>query len=364
MEFTSTQQTVSWFRDRYLEGTLVIKPPYQRKPVWGARQKCHLVESVLKGYPVPELFVQKVTNEEGVTTFAVVDGQQRVRALMQFVGSDPTEDQVEYDRFALDKLAPESDWHGSSFADLKPIEKVAFFSYELAVRFLNTTDESEMKDVFRRLNRYTVSLTPQELRHATYEGPFARLVESLAEEFTDRLAENRIVTAAAIRRMGDVELIAELLAASMYGPQAGSPKSIDEIYENFEDYEEDFPGQRSAVATFRSTFAEALATIPDLRISRWSNKSDFYSLFTVLAHFARENRLPFADSMRERVRDALVAFDKDIDKLVADDKAPVASRVTRYVRNVQRGANDKARRAERNSALLEIMRPIVEDEDI
>src|SRR5229473_97399 len=85
--FNSTEHPVSWFRDNYKSGTLRIKPPYQRKPVWSPKQKCRLIESILLGMPIPEIYIQHtVTGDEDDTSFAVVDGQQRIRTLVQFIG--------------------------------------------------------------------------------------------------------------------------------------------------------------------------------------------------------------------------------------------------------------------------------------
>lgn len=359
MNFTATQQSVGWFRDRYAEGSLTIKPPYQRKPVWGLRQKCHLVESVLTDYPIPELFVQKATDEDGNTTYAVVDGQQRLRALLQYVGSDPTPDQAEFDRFSLDKLDGSSPWYQTSFAELGSADKKKFYGYELAVRYLNTDDEDELKNIFRRLNRYTVPLTAQELRNATFEGPFARVVEKLADTHTDFLAENRIVTAAGIRRMGDVELIAELLVGVMHGPQGGSAKSIDEFYTDFEDYDSEFPGQRKALASFEATLLLMQSVVDDFRTSRWGNKTDFYSLFVALAHFVKARRIPKSAASVNRLTKALAEFEAEIERRLEDDTKKARNEVVKYVRNVQKGANDKARRAERHAALLNIIEPLM-----
>jgi hypothetical protein len=353
MKFKSTEETIGWFKDRFAEGTLIIKPPYQRKPVWLLRQKCHLVESVLKDLPIPELFVQRSTDEEGKTTYAVVDGQQRVRALLQFVGVDTTEDQLEFDKFPLDKLEADSDWFGLSFAELEAEGKRDFYGYALAVRYLDTDDEEEMKDMFRRLNRYTAPLKPQELRNATYEGPFARLATKLADEHTDYFAENRIVTAASIRRMGDVELIAELLIGIMHGPQAGSPTSIDSYYQQYEDFDDDFPGQRRTTRLFGTTLDTINQILPDLRDLRWGNKTDFYSLFVALAALLPTKKLP--RSKEKSLRAALTKLAGEIDRRLADDDAKVTKGAASYVRNVQRGANDKARRAERHAVLLAAM---------
>jgi hypothetical protein len=353
MNFKSTEETIGWFRDRFVEGSLMIKPPYQRNPVWLLRQKCHLVESVLKGLPIPELFVQRSTDEEGNTTYSVVDGQQRIRALLQFVGADTTEDQLEFDKFVLDKLEVTSHWYGKAFEDLAAAEKRSFYGYALAVRYLDTDDEVELRDMFRRLNRYTVPLKPQELRNATYEGPFAHLATRLAEDHTDYLAENRIVTAAAIRRMGDVELIAELLIGLMHGPQGGSAASIDSYYQAYEDFDDEFPGQRRVSRLFGLTLESIERVLPDLREWRWSNKTDFYSLFLAYGSLLAAKTAVAANE--QAVRSALLKLADEIDRRLADDEAKVSKAAAQYVRNVQRGANDKARRAERHAALLSVM---------
>ena len=54
-------------------------------------------------------------------------------------------------------------------------QRKAFFSYEFTARYLYTESDEATKDVFRRLNKYLTPLKPQELRNATYSGPFARL---------------------------------------------------------------------------------------------------------------------------------------------------------------------------------------------
>ena len=36
MEFRSSEHPLAWFKKQYQDGTLILKPPYQRKPVWAA----------------------------------------------------------------------------------------------------------------------------------------------------------------------------------------------------------------------------------------------------------------------------------------------------------------------------------------
>jgi hypothetical protein len=57
------------------------------------------------------------------------------------------------------------------------------------------------------------------------------------------------------------------------------------------------------------------------------------------------------------IREAVDEFAADIDRRLRDDKADVAVTVIDYVRAVQKGVNDKKRRADRNAALTRIMEP-------
>jgi hypothetical protein len=344
MDFNSSEETISWFRDRYREGTLRIKPPYQRKPVWAARQKCSLVESILLGLPVPEIYVQRSTTPQGETTYAIVDGQQRIRTVLQFVGSESDPDQMEHNKFVLDRLPAASPLLNKSFEDLMDEEKSAFYGYKFAVRYLNTGSESDLRDMFERLNRFLTPLKPQELRNARFTGPFVELTLKLADR--EYWAENRIVTAATIRRMGDVEFVSELVIGTIHGPQGGSPADIDAYYSQYEDYDGEFPGQKDAELLFEETFRAVQTLLPSIKETRWSNKTDFYTLFVALASLLRNRKL--RASKVAAARKALVKLGDEVYARLADEHARVSGDAVAYARAVEKGANDKARRAQRH----------------
>src|SRR5438876_10698443 len=102
MDFYSNTQPISWFNDRNTEGSLILKPPFQRKPIWAARQKCYLIESILLNLPIAEVYMQTITSAEGKTTYALVDGQQRIRTVLQFIVCERDPDQLDAIKFVLD----------------------------------------------------------------------------------------------------------------------------------------------------------------------------------------------------------------------------------------------------------------------
>ena len=353
MQFDSTVHPISWFRDRYREGALTIKPPYQRKPVWAARQKCYLIESVLLRLPIPEIYVQQTTSPEGETKYAIVDGQQRIRTVLQFVGSETDPGEQEHNKFVLDMLPADSDWRNRDFASLSDDEKKAFYGYKFAVRYLNTESDEEVRDMFERLNRFLTPLKPQELRNSRFTGPFVQLTLALADD--EFWAENRIVRAGQIRRMGDVEFVSELLIGVLHGPQDGSAKIVDDYYLQYEDFEDEFPDQKRAEKSFGSALDLTKKILPDLKETRWSNKTDFYTLFVCLSSQLRTQELP--DGNIAKARTALNKFEAEIDTRLADERARVGRKAVDYVRNVEKGANGKLRRANRQIALGSILSP-------
>ncbi|MDA2925673.1 DUF262 domain-containing protein [Acidobacteria bacterium AH-259-G07] len=351
MEFESSTQIIGWLRDRYIEGTLEIRPPYQRKPVWAARQKCYLIESVLMGLPVPEIYIQQSVSAGGRTTYAIVDGQQRVRTILQFIGAETDPEEQEYNKFSLDKLPAQSEWRNLTFSDLSEEKQIKFIGYRFTVRFLDTDSEPEVRSMFTRLNKYLTPLNAQELRNATYTGPLIRLVTKLADD--EYWAENKIVTAASIRRMGDVEFASNLLIGVLHGPQGGSPKIVDSYYEQYEDYEDEFPGQPAATKLFNETLDIVKTLFADIRNTRWGNKTDFYTLFVGLASLLRTSDLT-GRKVRE-VRGVLQDFANQVDLRLSNERAKVSRSAIDYVRAVEKGANDKRRRADRHNVLVELI---------
>ena len=353
MDFVSTVQTITWFRDRYREGALAIKPPFQRKPVWADRQKCYLIESILMGLPVPEIYIQQTINSEGNAIYAVVDGQQRIRTVLQFIGSETDPNEAEHNKFQLDKLEITSRYRDISFADLLEPKKKEFYGYNIAVRFLNTDRDEDVRDMFKRLNKFLTPLNPQELRNATYTGPFVGLVETLADD--DYWTENRIFTPAFIRRMRDLEFVSELVIGVLHGPQGGRAADIDEYYIQYEDYETEFPEQKRAKRTYDRTLEIIKELFPSIKDFRWGNRTDFYTLFIAIASLLREGKKP--PKKLDRMKNELIKFGSNVNKRLGDENFKATKDAIDYVRAVEKGANDKLRRAARHEVMTQLVEP-------
>lgn len=358
MKHQSRPQIIAWFQDHYKAGRLELRPPFQRKPVWTTKQRSFLVESILMDIPIPEVYVQVNLAEDGTETFGVVDGQQRLRTILQFIGIEHEKDQADVNNnfFALESLPVGSIHKDKTFADVTGEERKRFFQYEICVRFLYTEDVKEVEDVFKRLNKFTLPLKAQELRNATFHGPFAKLSESLADD--EFWAVNRIVSPAAIRRMADIEMMSELLIGLLHGPQGGSAKIIDQYYEQYEPYEDEFPEQNRIKRQFARTLDTIRRLFPALPdVPRWANRADFYSLFVALGNLLQSQALP--RKSEKALANKLIEFAEEVSLRLEKPAANTSEVSKRYARAVEKGVNDKARRTDRHEALIELISPFL-----
>ena len=345
MRHTTTTHPISWFTERDREGNLALQPPFQRRRVWTDRQKSNLIESILLELPVPEIYMQVKTEPDGTSQYIIVDGQQRISAILEFAGTKNREP------FELRYLDTTSIWGGYTFNSLNDSQKTRFYGHSIAVRYLQDAQDNEIEDLFRRLNKYLTPLNAQELRNATYRGPFLKLSESIAEDAF--WSENRLATPDAIRRMRDIEFISDLLIGVLDGPQSGNSKTLDKYYGVYEDYEREFPGQRECRKRFSKTLEVIQDTFSDLKATRWSNKTDFYSLFIAIAHLLRGQVLPY-DRIDPLSQD-LSKFACEIRKYQEDESVFVSKLVTDYVGAMRRGSSDQHRRGVRHQALLQLI---------
>src|SRR5258706_6681314 len=73
---------VEWDEAKQLE----LNPRFQRRPVWTDKAKSFLMDTILRGRPIPKIFIrQKINVWTKTSTRDVVDGQQRLRTILSYV---------------------------------------------------------------------------------------------------------------------------------------------------------------------------------------------------------------------------------------------------------------------------------------
>jgi Protein of unknown function DUF262 len=161
-------------------GAIDIAPVYQRQFRWDEVRCSQLVESFLLGIPVPSLFM--ATNEDG--TWELVDGVQRLSALVKFAGSDELRKRLGINNhLKLQGLEKLTQYNGFTFSDLpKTIQLQLELRPVKVVTLSDKSDEVVRFDLFERLNKGGVALTDQEIRDCVYRGDFSQKLEELARD--------------------------------------------------------------------------------------------------------------------------------------------------------------------------------------
>ncbi|MAT94187.1 MAG: hypothetical protein CME59_16520 [Halioglobus sp.] len=274
VHWNSSPHPISDIRDWSEAGRLELRPDFQRREVWSATAKVMLMDTIIRDVPMPKIFLAN-TIRQGKTYRVVIDGQQRITAILDFLR----------DRFTLD--SPYSgEEKGKKFSELDQDLQDRFLSYRIDFNEAINPTEDEVREVYSRVNKYTVPLTKQELRRADFPGDFLQISEELSvEEYFDQVG---IFSAANRRRYADVEYVSELLAAMIGGIQ-DKKDTLDDFYVDYSAWEKSH--KEKIVSRFYSIFSE-MGTIFDESLvvsrTRFKQKADFYTLFLVIDDFVKE----------------------------------------------------------------------------
>lgn len=308
-ERNSTKLTVSEFYDNYTLKKYNFEASYQRKSnVWAEDKKSFLIDSILKNYPVPAIFMRPIVDDNGKTKYDIVDGKQRLQAIISFIEGDITlttyfaEDRFldEESRSLAENIA------GKKFENIKKEKESAdyvkqFWTYALQIEYLYEDDLDLVSSVFDRLNRNGEPLNPQELRNAKYSTtPLLRLIKKLSDISFLKDKSERLK----IERMEDEEFVSELLFLVLNKRTLDStPTTLDEQYEKYKEEVELLDnGERE--------FDKIIEFMESLQLDYENNKrlcwtTHLYTLFSLCWYCVNNN------IRVERVKDYVENFYKE-----------------------------------------------------
>lgn len=191
-----------------IDSGIIEIPLFQRNYVWDIKKASKLVESLILGLPVPELFFY--TEGDDNNSYKIIDGQQRFLSIYFFVkGRFPKSNAARFmireginDGTELENLLPDnsifkdfvlnlgddtqkqSRYHGLKFATLDKDTQIKFrlrrFLRTVVVRQNKPDDNSSsMFEIFNRLNTGGAPLNAQEIRASLYYCDFYRMLVRL-----------------------------------------------------------------------------------------------------------------------------------------------------------------------------------------
>jgi Protein of unknown function DUF262/HNH endonuclease len=225
---TTKQMSMSFIKYQMDQGKLNLTPDYQREAVWTTPQKQLLIDSLLNGIDIPKLYFHQ--RKQIPPEFDVVDGQQRIRAVTEFLEGG----------FKMAKDADPVDGHpcaGLYFSELAT-DLQGFLveaNFDVVVMNWNYTDE-DVREMFARLQNGT-SLNAAEKRHAI-RGGMNTVVQALAKHPVFGCAGYTN------KRFAYEDTAAKILHILLVGNNDFTdikPSSIARSYERFSDLDESSP---------------------------------------------------------------------------------------------------------------------------
>jgi hypothetical protein len=336
----SINDFVEWDKAKQLE----LNPRFQRRPVWTDKAKSFLIDTILRGKPIPKVFIRQKINVSTKTSMReVVDGQQRLRTILSFIK----------DGFVVSKRQ-NKEHGGRLFSQLPEEVQGQMLAYEVSVDLLINLPDPEVLDIFSRLNSYAVVLNEQEKINADHFGPFKTLADKIGHKYFEYWIKQGILSAKQIMRMLEVNMVADLLIALLEGVK--NKKQIKKFYDS---YENTFDHDVDALEKKFDRVVEAIALIyPEgLAETEFRRPHLYYSLFTAVAH--REfglPGLPVENETKGRSPEAMRAGLERVEELfAASDATGLTKDEQQFLQDSRRATTDETVRVRRTKYLLALM---------
>lgn len=304
----------------FVESGAVRIPGFQRNFVWDRARSSKLIESLILGLPVPQLFLY----EQSRNRFLVIDGQQRLMSIYYFIkkrfpvkekrselrtifdenGTIPDDvlhDDTYFETFSLrlpEKLPTHKNrFKGLNYAtlgdyktqfDLRPIRNV------VVKQNAPSDDDTSMYEVFNRLNTGGVNLDPQEIRTSMYHSDFYDMLYRLNGQ---PLWRRLLRSADADLHMKDIEILlrgfAMLIDGDKYTPSM--VRFLNQFSRKCKGHDD---GQNEFLKRLFISFLQACKHLPEDAFLNKRNKRFNIALYEAV--FMATNRDAF--SARREVR--------------------------------------------------------------
>ena len=205
-----TDWTTATVLDQLVRGNIQLNPRFQRRDAWNIKRKSRFIESIILGFPIPQIVLASNEKERG--KFIVLDGKQRLLTILQFYGKSETPN----NKFTLKDLEFRPELNGCTHEDLEESLLFPQMLDSLDNQTIRTTlirnwhTDNFLYKIFLRLNVESTPLSPQELRQALHPGEFVNFLDdqSIKSEALRKILKSKNPDF----RMRDVELLLRYIA--------------------------------------------------------------------------------------------------------------------------------------------------------
>ncbi|MCF0075598.1 DUF262 domain-containing protein [Dyadobacter sp. CY261] len=258
MEYNIVEYTIKTLYDLVKNEKIDLNPSYQRNFIWSPINQRELIDTILRGYPLPALFLYQKDDKR----YEMVDGQQRTKTIFRFITGAIT---------ASKKFGN---------ASFKGINQESFLNYKIPViEIKNLSADDSLKEFYVLINKKGVHVNTAESNKSEYHDTnFLKLANEVLTY--QNLIDLNLFTETATKRMNDRAFIEELLGYLIIGVSKDKRRVVADLFES------DISEQEYEVAC--SLFKAVIDKIQKcneyypIAKTRYKQKNDFYTLFCFL----------------------------------------------------------------------------------
>lgn len=311
-----TNPTIADIYEKIDNNRLKLAPDFQRKFVWTHEHQEEFLDTILHGFPFPEIYVcQGETDVKKLrTSQVVIDGQQRLTTIKNYIENTFKKPL---------KIVP-------NFENLSEPEREDFLSYQVVVRDIGKVNDDLVREIFRRINLTKFKLEDIEIHNAIYDGKFIQIAKQLSEEI--EISDFAVFHESELTRMADVHFFLSVMATIQ---RDGYFARDSEIEKCIAEFNEDFPNSH----IIKSKILKSISLIQAFELaldSIWFRKSCFFTLVMELC---------WAEATPDNIVEKLNLFDEK----VLNSKHDPESDHGLFYRYMYSGTNDRIARVTRSN---------------
>lgn len=144
--------TVETILDQFDREKIQINPSSRRRHAWDLVVKSRFIESILLGFPIPQILLAADLKERG--KHIAVDGNQRLLSILEFYGKSETEN----NGFVLTGLEFRTDLNGCTYESIESNSSLNSVVEDLKAQTIriiilrNWQSQSLLDNIYSRLN--------------------------------------------------------------------------------------------------------------------------------------------------------------------------------------------------------------------
>ena len=208
----SRDWTVATILSQIEQGNIDLNPGFQRRNAWNDNKRSKLIESIMIGYPIPEIVLAENKNKRN--SYIVIDGKQRLLTIASF--KKPEVYQY-WTKKSPKTTGLTSSYNQKTYKDIDSNPDMLRIFENSALRctvISNYPSDESLYDIFYRLNSGSTPLSSQELRQALNKGPYSQFLISVTDE--DNILRQVMTIKEPDKRLRDVEVLLRCMSFLKY----------------------------------------------------------------------------------------------------------------------------------------------------